>query len=96
MSQRKATSSSSSGKPLVLHKQIEASIQVIRGLKVMLDSDLAELYEVTTGRLNERVRRNADRFPEDFMFQLTSQEWRNLKSQIAISRSGWGGRRNIP
>ena len=62
----------------------------------MLDSDLAELYGVPTKRLNEQVRRNKDRFPIDFMFQLTPEETENLKSQFATSRSGWGGRRKLP
>jgi len=60
----------------------------------MLDSDLAELYGVETKRLNEQVGRNPDRFPEDFMFQLTDEEWLNLKSQFATS--SWGGRRKLP
>jgi hypothetical protein len=60
----------------------------------MLDDDLAELYQVETRRLNEQVKRNIDRFPKDFMFQLTKAEWENLKSQNAIS--SWGGRRKIP
>jgi hypothetical protein len=60
----------------------------------MLDSDLAELYGVETKRLNEQVKRNIDRFPEDFMFQLTEPEFENLKSQIATS--SWGGRRTLP
>jgi phosphotransferase system HPr-like phosphotransfer protein len=58
----------------------------LRGQKVILDADLAELYGVSTGRFNEQVKRNVDRFPEDFMFQLTAGEWANLKSQIAILR----------
>jgi hypothetical protein len=69
-------------------------IYLIRNEKVMLDSDLAELYGVETRRLNEQVKRNIDRFPEDFMFQLTEAEFENLKSQIAIS--SWGGRRKLP
>jgi hypothetical protein len=69
-------------------------IYMIRGQKVMLDEDLAELYQVPTGRLNEQVKRNIDRFPADFMFQLTEEEFRNLKSQNAIS--SWGGRRKLP
>lgn len=60
----------------------------------MLDSDLAELYGVETKRVNEQVGRNPDRFPEDFMFQLTDKEWLNLKSQFATS--SWGGRRKLP
>ena len=69
---------------------------VVRGEKVILDSDLAELYGVETRRLNEQVRRNKNKFPEDFMFQLTHQEFSDLKSQFATSRSGWGGRRKLP
>jgi hypothetical protein len=69
-------------------------IYVIRGQKVMLDEDLAELYQVSTGRLNEQVKRNIDRFPADFMFQLMEEEFKNLKSQNATSR--WGGRRKLP
>lgn len=69
-------------------------IYLIRNEKVMLDSDLAELYGVETKRLNEQVKRNIDRFPEDFMFQLTEAEFENLKSQIATS--SWGGRRTLP
>ena len=81
---------------LIVPKQpIENLILVIRGQRVMLDADLAALYGVSTKRLNEQVKRNLDRFPEDFMFQLTSQEVRNLKSQIATSRSH-GGRRKLP
>jgi len=60
----------------------------------MLDAQLAELYNVPTRRLNEQVKRNIGRFPEDFMFQLTKNEFVNLKSQIAIS--SWGGRRTMP
>jgi hypothetical protein len=68
----------------------------IRGMKVMLDSDLARLYEIDTGRLNEAVKRNSERFPDDFMFQLTDEEWESLISQIAISKTGRGGRRKHP
>jgi hypothetical protein len=63
---------------------------VIRGENVILDSDLAKLYDVETRRLNEQVRRNIEKFPDDFMFQLTKEEFENLKSQIATSSSGWG------
>ena len=69
-------------------------IYVIRNQKVMLDRDLAELYQVPTGRLNEQVKRNLKRFPEDFMFQLTQSEFENLMSQFAIS--SWGGTRKLP
>jgi hypothetical protein len=75
---------------------IEQTILVIRGHNVMLDSNLAHLYGVTAGRLNEAVKRNEDRFPSDFMFQLTKPEFEHLKSQIAISSSKWGGRRHAP
>ena len=61
---------------------IENSIYLIRGQKVMLDAHLAELYGVTTKRLNEQVKRNPDRFPEDFAFRLTADEWENVKSYI--------------
>ena len=69
-------------------------IYLIRGQKVMLDEDLAELYQVETKRLNEQVRRNIERFPDDFMFKLTHNEFENLKSQFATS--SWGGRRKLP
>ena len=82
---------------------IERRIFVIRGKQVMLDSDLAELYQVPTFRLNEAIKRNAGRFPADFMFQLTKEEANNLRSQIAISSlrfqfgtSSYGGRRYLP
>jgi phage regulator Rha-like protein len=71
-------------------------IYEIRGCKVMLDSDLAELYGVETKRLNEQIRRNINRFPEDFMFQLTENEWESLRSQIATSKIGRGGRTYLP
>ena len=69
-------------------------IYQVRGQRVMIDSDLAELYDVPTKRLNEQVKRNVERFPEDFMFQLTAKEFENLKSQFATS--SWGGRRKLP
>jgi hypothetical protein len=81
---------------LVPLSQIEERIYLVRGQRVMLDSDLAELYGVPTMRLNEQVKRNMERFPEDFMFQLTKEEAANLISQIAISSLGWGGRRKPP
>ena len=77
-----------------VENKVESLIRVIRGQQVMLDRDLAELYGVETKRLNEQVKRNIERFPEDFMFQLTSNEFDNLKSQIAIS--SWGGVRKLP
>ncbi len=68
-------------KEIVIPDQIIISkIYLIREQKVMLDNDLAELYQVETKRLNEQVKRNINRFPEDFMFQLTNEEWKNLKS----------------
>lgn len=76
--------------------KIEKMIYVIRGQKVMLDSDLAELYEVETKVLNQAVKRNPDRFPEDFMFQLTSEEYHLLKSQIVTSKTGRGGKQKLP
>lgn len=88
-------------------EQIESRIFVIRGHKVMLDADLAELYAVETGALNRAVKRNSERFPEDFMYQLTTEEFAdlrcqfgisNMRSQIATSNipSGRGGRRHLP
>lgn len=73
---------------------IQNRIYEIRGQRVMLDRDLAELYQVTTSALNQAVKRNAKRFPPDFMFQLTSEEFANLKSQIVTS--SWGGVRKMP
>jgi len=83
---------------MTAHRKIanlEAAIHLIRGQRVMLDSDLAAIYQVTTKRLNEQVRRNISRFPEDFAFQLTVEELTNLRSQIATS-SFHGGRRYRP
>lgn len=77
-------------------EQIDRAIFLIRGQKVMLDVDLANLYGVTTKRLNEQVRRNRNRFPVDFMFRLTKGETDALKSQFATSRGGHGGRRTLP
>jgi hypothetical protein len=73
---------------LIPEERIEKSILLIRGHKVLLDRDLAKMYGVATGRLNEQVRRNLRRFPADFMFQLSREEFENWKSQIAISNSG--------
>ena len=75
---------------------IERRIHVVRGLRVMLDKDLADLYGVPTKRLNEQVQRNLERFPEDFAFQLTLQEVANLRSQIATSSLSHGGHRYLP
>ena len=76
---------------LVSIEVIASKILFIRGKRVMLDSDLAVLYNVKTGRLNEQVKRNIKRFPEDFMFQLTKEELKNLMCQFGIS--SWGGAR---
>jgi hypothetical protein len=75
---------------------IKQRIFIIRGHKVMLDNDLAELYGVSTSRLNEQVKRNISRFPNDFSFRLTDNEFQSLMSQIAISKIGRGGRRKLP
>lgn len=74
-------------------EQIESRIFIIRGQKVMLDADLAELYGVEIRRLNEQVSRNSERFPEDFMFQLTAEEYESLRSQFATLKSGRGQHR---
>jgi hypothetical protein len=79
---------------MIPEETISRKIFLIRDKKVMLDEDLAELYDVATKRLNEQIKRNISRFPEDFMFQLTLEEFENLKSQIATS--SWGGRRKLP
>lgn len=81
---------------LVPIEQISSSILFFRRQRVLLDSDLAALYGVTTKRFNEQVRRNLARFPADFMFQLTSEEVIALRSQIATSNVGRGGRRYAP
>jgi hypothetical protein len=73
-------------------RRIEQAILQVRGHRVMLDADLAALYGVETKALVRAVKRNADRFPEDFMFQLNQQEFDNLRCQIGTS-SSWGGRR---
>lgn len=83
-------------RPIKTAAQIEQAIRILRGQRVLFDSDLAELYGVTTRRLNEQVSRNKDRFPEDFAFQLTQQEFTSLMSQIATSKTGRGGRRKRP
>jgi hypothetical protein len=80
----------------VPEERILRIIIAVRGENVILDSDLAELYGVETKRLNEQVRRNMDKFPDDFTFQLSKDEYENLKPQIATSSSGWGGRRKPP
>lgn len=76
--------------------KIENMIYFVRGQKVMLDSDLAILYEVDTKALNQAVKRNSKRFPSDFMFQLTTEEFNLLKSQFVTSKSGRGGKVKLP
>lgn len=83
-----------SEKLIIPDEVVISKIYYIREQKVMLDSDLAELYGVETRVLNQQVKRNQDRFPEDFMFQLTDIEWETLKSQNETS--SWGGRRKLP
>ncbi len=79
---------------VALHDAIENKIYLLRGKKVMLDNDLARLYGVETRVLNQAVRRNSNRFPDDFMFELTKTERANLMSQSVIS--SWGGIRKLP
>src|SRR5882672_9138429 len=87
----------SSKKTLVVSKgQIDSMIRSIRGVRVMLDSDLAKLYGVPTFRFNEAIKRNRHRFPDDFLFQLTQEEVEGLTSQSAMSKPGSGGRRTLP
>lgn len=81
---------------IVDNREIQNMIYTIRGKQVMVDSDLAELYQVTTGRLNEQVKRNLNIFPSRFMFQLTDDEYKSLISQNAILKKGRGGRRTSP
>ena len=83
-------------KPVVLAPDIHSSIRNCRGVRVILDSDLAAIYGVPTFRFNEAVRRNIDKFPSDFLFQLTKEEVQSLISQSAISKTGRGGRRSLP
>ena len=82
--------------PLIPIERIAQRILEIRGHRVLLDSDLAELYQVTTKRLNEQVRRNQDRFPDDFMFQLTKEEYDLLRSHFATLKTGRGRHRKYP
>ena len=86
----------SGNQQLSVENKVESLIRVIRGQQVMLDRDLAELYGVETRRLNEQVKRNIERFPEDFMFQLTKEEFENWKSQFATSNSIVMGARKRP
>jgi len=82
-------------KEIIPVEAINDKIFEIRGVKVMLDKDLAKLYGVTTGNFNKAVKRNNNRFPQDFMFQLTKDEYESLRFQIGISK-GRGGRRYLP
>ncbi|MBI5949899.1 MAG: ORF6N domain-containing protein [Chloroflexi bacterium] len=84
------------GTAIVAPEHIQHSIAVVRGLRVMLDADLAGLYGVSTRALIQAVKRNPERFPEDFMFQLTAEEAAILRSQTVISNGGQGGRRYLP
>ena len=79
---------------LISTDQIIRSVFMLRGQRVLLDADLAALYGLTTRRLNEQVRRNRNRFPLDFLFELRPEAYANLKSQFATS--SWGGRRKLP
>jgi hypothetical protein len=81
---------------LAVIEQVEDKIYVIRGQRVMLDSDLAEVYQVETRVLNQALNRNLARFPEDFVFQLTKNEFDSLISQTVTSKTGRGGRRKLP
>ena len=83
-------------KSTMVSEPVEALIRLIRGQRVILDADLAKVYGVATARLNQQVRRNADRFPEDFAFQLTRDEFAFLMLQFATSKPGRGGRRKLP
>ena len=83
-------------RPAMLSVPVESRILIVRRQRVILDSDLAALYGVTVKRLNQQVNRNQERFPADFMFQLTSTEDKALRLQIATSKKGRGGRRYLP
>lgn len=82
--------------PTTRPDSLASLIRFVRSERVMLDEDLAALYGVTTSELNKAVKRNPHRFPEDFVFRLAGDEWRNLMFQIGISSSGHGGRRKPP
>ena len=81
---------------VTISKTEDSMIYLIRGHKVMVDEDLARIYGVTTARLNEQVKRNISRFPSDFMFRLSKNEFNSLMSQFATSKIGRGGRRKMP
>lgn len=78
---------------MIDNQNLQNKIHTIRGVQVMLDRDLAELYQVETRRLNEQVKRNSERFPEEFMFQLSQEEFENWKSQFATSNDKMGLRK---
>jgi hypothetical protein len=94
MKEKAPIKSKDSPKTLIPVERIEGSILLIRGQKVILDRDLAMLYQVSTRNLNKAVSRNFDRFPEDFMFQLSKEEFKNLKFHFGTS--SWGGTRKLP
>lgn len=79
---------------VIIQERVAKSIYLVRDQKVMMDSELAEMYNVATKVLNQAVKRNSDRFPDDFMFQLTKKEWDDLRSHFVTS--SWGGRRTPP
>ena len=81
---------------LVVQGEIPSKILTLRGQQVMIDSDLAVLYQVETKVFNQAVKRNSERFPDDFMFQLSEKEYENLRSQFVTSNKGRGGRRYMP
>ena len=81
---------------IILTRRVSSKIVILRNQKVILDTDLAELYRVSVKRLNEQVKRNPQRFPPDFLFALTRAEYRNLRSQNATSTPRHGGRRYLP
>ncbi len=80
----------------IADEKIISKIYMIRGFKIMLDKDLSELYGVETKQLKRQVKRNSKRFPEDFMFELTPEEFENLRCQFGTSSLGWGGTRYMP
>src|SRR5579862_5534661 len=81
---------------IILAKRVGSKILILRNQKVILDTDLAELYGVPVKRLNEQLKRNPQRFPRDFLFILTREEYKHLRSQNATSSSNYGGRRYLP
>ena len=90
------TSAKTTKSLLITDELVINKIYLVRGQKVMLDKDLAALYDVETKVLNQAIKRNQNRFPEDFMFQLTEKEWQSLRSQFVTSKTGRGGIRYLP